>query len=629
MTMATIQANPDPLQSSTSASLLANTWLDKFASSIYQNDAPRLVNDCFLPYGWFRDVLVFSWNLRSLEGITKIEKYLTTTITNNSDNSNRNTNQNETPLKLANVTNITLVSGSDDNQKYHNPRFIPKTESGGSSGLELCFKFETRVGYGSGRAQLVAEGQPESQEFKALTVTMILEEIRGHEEMGYESGVYGEHTLAWGDVLAERKAKIEKDPYVLIVGAGQTGLQVAARFKQMNIASLLIEKNDRVGDTWRKRYPTMTLHTMKRHHELLYQPYPSNWPFYTPRDKLADWLESYAVFQDLTVWTKSALKQRPIYDSDTKKWTVTVSRRIQNPGGEEVEINVQIQPAHIVLATGTLGKMFKPTLEDESKFQGIIIHGSEYQGGKEFVDKKVIVVGAGNTSIDICQDLCHHKASSVTMVQRSSTCVVTGDNVTKHMSETWVDGFPVGVGDFKFATTPLGFQRRMAINDQQAMWDEEKELHEKLRKGGIKLNMGPDGSGQFILVFSRCGGYWLDKGGADLIGSGEIKVKQGIQPVKFTENALVFQDGSKLEADVVIFATGYQNIREVNKELFGEEVIDKTSLVYGVDEEYELNGSYRPSGYPGLWFASGDFFHSRFMSKHLALQIKAVELGLI
>ncbi|KAJ7870475.1 hypothetical protein B0H14DRAFT_2176599, partial [Mycena olivaceomarginata] len=71
------------------------------------------------------------------------------------------------------------------------------------------------------------------------------------------------------------------------VGAGQTGLNIVARFKQMNISAVVIEREARVGDVARKRYPILTLHTIRTQHTMLYQLYPKNWPIYSSRDKLA------------------------------------------------------------------------------------------------------------------------------------------------------------------------------------------------------------------------------------------------------------------------------------------------------------------------------------------------------
>lgn len=231
--------------------------------------------------------------------------------------------------------------------------------------------------------------------------------------------------------------------------------------------------------------------------KVLYQTHPSNWPLFTPRDKLADTLESYAINQDLVVWTSSQIQGRPTYDTNTRKWTVTIDHN-----GEQAHI----QPHHIVLATGILGGPHMPHFLDEESFSGTILHQTEYMGGGPYKGKHVVVIGAGNTSIDICQDLCHYEAASVTVVQRSSSCVVDGENATKHINLMWPEGVPTEICDFKFASTSFGQLKKINQGIQDLMWEEEKVLHAKLRKGGIQLNMGPEGAGQFLMVWERCGG---------------------------------------------------------------------------------------------------------------------------
>ncbi|CAL1707713.1 unnamed protein product [Somion occarium] len=552
------------MSNASQANEIAQKWLSDFSNAVTSGDV-EAVAQTFLPQGWLRDVLTFTWDIRALEGREKIKSYLSNT------------------LVPAQISNIKL-----DNTPHFLPTFSVFSPKDGP-GIEAAFTFETPIAQGRGYFRLLKDTDAK---WKSWATCLILDELKGHEEAGFESGIYEGHTAAWGDILADRRAKIEKDPYVLIVGAGQTGLILAARFKQMGIPALVIDRNARVGDNWRKRYPTLALHTPKIHHSMLYQPYPSNWPLYTPRDKIADWLETYALNQDLVVWTNSQIQGRPKYNEDTGKWEIVIDH----------DNTVRtIYPSHVVVATGTLG-------------------------AKPFVGKKVVVVGAGNTSIDICQDLCTHKAASITMIQRSSSVVVSSPNVTKHIFEDWAPGVPVEVGDFKFGTVPFGLRKKVMQGLQAEMWKEEEELHAKLGEKGVSLWMGPEGEGQFIMVYGRGGG--LDVGGADLIASGDIKVKQGVEPVAFKEKTLVFSDGSELEADVVIMATGYRKMREVNTDLFGEDVINRTSQVAGYDEEGELRGAYRPSGHPGLWFAVADFWTTRMYSKHLAIQLKAIELGL-
>lgn len=208
-------------------------------------------------------------------------------------------------------------------------------------------------------------------------------------------------------------------------------------------------------------------------------------------------MESYAISQDLVVWTKSQIKGQPVYHDGLKKWDVTVNR-----DGREVIIH----PVHIVVAIGTLGEPLEVTLPNQEKFSGEVLHGSQYNGGIGYAGKRVIVVGAGNTGIDICQDLCFHKAESVTMVQRSSTCVRSGENTAEAMAQIWLDGVPVEVGDFKFGSMPLGLLKKIMQMQTDEMWESDKVLYDKLRKGGVALNMGPEGEGQLLMVWERGGG---------------------------------------------------------------------------------------------------------------------------
>ncbi|KAH9899992.1 FAD/NAD-P-binding domain-containing protein [Cubamyces lactineus] len=562
---------------------IASSWLAALASASQAADVSA-VGGLFLRNGWLRDVLVFTWDFRSLQGRDTVEAYLSNTLSD------------------AQVVELQL----DSNPLLQTEAsFIPQIHA---IDVEFAFTFECHNGHGRGYARLLPD---QDSIFKAFTVLMMLSDLHGHEELGtlpLRDDLTGIPGRDMQKEIAEWTREVETEPYVLIVGGAQAGLQLAARFKSMKIPTLVIEQYPRVGDVWRKRYPTLTLHTIKKHHTLLYQPFPTNWPEYTPRDKLADWLEHYASIQDIIVWTNSQLQPQPIYDATSGTWDVTILR-----GG----VQVKLRPAHIVVATGTLGKPYIPDIPGRSEFQGQVSHSDRFDGGAHYAGKDVVVVGAGNSSIDICQDLVYSGAQSVTMIQRSSTCVMSRDFISTVMRSTWSDDLPVEVADFKAAAWPLGLQKKLSIATEGAMWEAEKELHDKLRKGGVRLNMGPEGQGLYLLVLERFGGYWQDKGGADLIGNGSIKVKSGVSLERFTESGLILSDGSELSADAVIFATGYVPMKEVNRKLFGDEIVDRTADIYGLDAEGELRGSYRPSGHPGLWYATGDFFISRFNSKPL------------
>ncbi|KAJ7745600.1 FAD/NAD-P-binding domain-containing protein [Mycena maculata] len=425
--------------------------------------------------------------------------------------------------------------------------------SDATSTLASGFTFETAVGPEQGYFSL---NPTETGSWRAMSVFM--------------------HTLAWEDVARERRLKIEWDPHVLI------RLQSGARFKQMNTPAL-IHQHTRTFCIPHSS-PRSLIDTCSALPD-----YSRTWPVFTPKDKLAHWLEQYAESTDLVVWTNSHPLPTPTYYPAAQRWTVFI-----NPEGKRVAIT----SVHIVIAAGTLGAPLYPSVGDPARFRGIAFHAAHYHGGAPSAGQRVI-------------DLSFHGARSVTMVQRSSACVVSAAN--------------------------MRVLRVLSAHDAEA-WEAERETHRGSREAGLKLNMGPDGSGVYSLMFERFGGYWLDVGCAKLIREGKVAIKQGVEAARFTEDSLVFTDGSALPADVVIYATSYENIRDNMRALFSDRVIDQTSLVWGVDEEGELRGCYRAPGHPGsrltiqnhtgLWFAAGNFAVSRFYSKQLALEIKAVELGL-
>ncbi|KAH8114872.1 FAD/NAD-binding domain-containing protein [Phellopilus nigrolimitatus] len=585
---------------------VARDWLAEFSEAVTRKDVQD-VTDLFLPNGWLRDSLVFSWDSRSLEGRDRIAEYL------------------RVRLPTSQIAKIRL----DDRAGLAPATFSLSQEI---NGVEAAFVFETPVLRGRGLVRLQLESDSLTADldstatslgkrWKALSVYVATDNIKGHEEVGHESGIYDSHTLSWSEVSAARRADIEANPQVLVIGAGQTGLQVSARLQQMGLRTIVIERNEYVGDNWRKRYPTLSLNTPRTHHCLLYAPFPITWPTYTPRDKVASWLAHYAESQDIVVWTTSYPISSPSYDASSHRWTITINKS---------SIPVTLRPSHIVLATGTLGDPYTPLIPSASLFHGPRLHASEYRGGASFTSQRVLVVGAGTTAADLCQDLVTRGARSVTMLQRRATTVVSRALADQEF-RAWPEGVAVEVGDFKVAATPLGLLSKIAKTpgERQRRKAVDAAMHEGLRKAGLVLEDGVDGGGRRSLVYERLGGYWIDVGAADLIISGKIAVRAG-EIAGFSENGsgVTLNDGSTLDADAVIFATGYQNIRPSVAKIFGADVIGRTQEVWGLDAEGELRGCYRPSGVPGLWYAAGDFFHSRYMSKQLALLIKAEELGL-
>ena len=162
----------------------------------------------------------------------------------------------------------------------------------------------------------------------------------------------------------------------------------------------------------------------------------------------------------------------------------------------------------------------------------------------------------------------------------------------------------------------------------QEMTKRDTPLLRGLLAAGFAVDNGPDCSGLQMKYLHRGGGYYIDVGASQLIADGKIKVKQGKEISAVKAHSIAFEDGSELEADEIIFATGYRNMRETARKIFGNELADQVRDVWGFDEEGEVRTMWRRSGHPGFWFFGGNLALCRYYSRLLALQIKALEEGI-
>lgn len=149
----------------------------------------------------------------------------------------------------------------------------------------------------------------------------------------------------------------------------------------------------------------------------------------------------------------------------------------------------------------------------------------------------------------------------------------------------------------------------------------EPERYEALEKVGFRVTQYGD------LVYNlsiRRGGHYMDVGCSDLISRGLIKVQSGALPVRYTPNSLVCSDGAHLPADVVVFATGFTgSLTDRIADAFGQEVADHFGAFWGLNDEGEIRGAFKPTGQPGMWAAAGTLGHCRWHSRFIALHIRA------
>lgn len=316
-----------------------------------------------------------------------------------------------------------------------------------------------------------------------------------------------------------------------------------------------------------------------------------------------------------------------MWSDKARRWTITLSR--ESPQGVETRV---LHPRHIVQATGHSGEKNFPSIKGIENFKGDrLVHSSQFSGAARDggQGKKAVIVGSCNSGHDIAQDF-YENGYDVTIVQRSSTFVVSVDtNITIGLAGVYEEGGPrVDDADALLMSNPNPVLKRINIDVTADMLKRDAALHTGLAAAGFKTDQGPDDSGLLLKYFQRGGGYYIDVGASQLIIDGKVHIKQGHEIVEVKDKSLLFDDGSELPADELVFATGYQNMRSTARKIFGEELAERVNDVWGLDQEGELRTVWRRSGHPGFWLAGGNLALCRYYSRFLALQIKALEEGI-
>ena len=349
------------------------------------------------------------------------------------------------------------------------------------------------------------------------------------------------------------------------------------------------------------------LHDPVWYDHLPYIPFPPHWPVFTPKDKLGEWFESYARALELNVWTTTIITSASWSDSE-RRWTVTLERTMDD-GSKQTRT---FHPHHVIQATGHSGKKNFPTIKGMDSFKGhLLCHSSEFPGARtdsQGKNRKAVVIGCCNSGHDISQTY-YENGYDVTMVQRSSTCVVSSPAITEIALGGLYDetGPPTEDADTWLYGTPSSVLKTIQAKVCKLQAEKDNATLEGLAKAGFKLDRGPDDGGLFIKYFQRGGGYYIDVGASQLIVDGKIKIKQGQEIEEIQPHGLRFADGTELEADEIIFATGYQNMRSQARLIFGNDVADRVGDIWGFDEEGEFRTIWRPSGHPGFWFMGKSF----------------------
>jgi cation diffusion facilitator CzcD-associated flavoprotein CzcO len=569
----------------------AQRWLENFAAVLTAPDSAAAA-ELFLEDGLWRDVLAFTWTIQTMSGRAAIEAMLRKTAAHTQPK-NFHIPSRRTP-----------------------PRWVTRA---GTEAIEALFEFETAYGPANGVLRLVPDAHGR---LRAWTLNTNLHELRGHEEE-FRRRTEPDSTRDfgaenWSDRLAKVRTYTDRDPAVIVVGGGQAGLSIAARLHQLGIDTLIVDRHERVGDNWRKRYHSLTLHNEVHVNHLPYLPFPPTFPVYIPKDKLANWFESYVEALELNFWTGTELVGGS-YDAQRREWCVTLR---QQDGGERV-----MRPRHLIFATGVSSIPYTPDLPGLDAFAGTKVHSGDLKHAERWKGRKALVLGTGTSGHDVAQELQAHGAQ-VTMIQRSKTYVVSLKEA-QSVYAIYSEGIPFDDCDLLATSFPYPVLQRSYQLSTARGREVDKALLEALEKRGFRLHFGEDETGFQMMYLRRGGGYYFNVGCSDLIVSGAIDLLQYADIDSFVAEGARLRDGRVLPAELLVLATGYKNQQETVRVYLGDEIADRIGPVWGFDDGGELRNMWRRTAQPGLWFTAGSLAQCRIFSRYLALQIKALELGLV
>ena len=568
-------------------------FLTEFGAALDAGDIERAAG-FFEEGGFWRDLVTFTWNITTMEGRGQIADMLR--------------------HQLA----TTAPSG------WQVAEGETATADGGIT--TAWISFDTAIARGFGLIRL------RGGKIWTLLTTMV--ELKGYEEpKGFARPMGAKHGAArnrptWKE---EREAEVRdlghaRQPYVLIVGGGQGAIALGARLRQLGVPTIIVERNDRPGDSWRNRYKSLCLHDPVWYDHLPYLKFPENWPVFAPKDKIADWLEMYTKVMELNYWARTTCKSAK-YDEARAEWTVVVERDGQD---------ITLCPKQLVLATGMSAKPNLPVYPGMATFKGDQHHSSKHPGPDAYRGRKAVVIGSNNSAHDICAALWEGDVD-VTMVQRSSTHIVRSEPLMEiglgglYSEQAVRSGMTTEKADLIFASLPYRILHEFQIPVYDKIKEVDAEFYAALEKAGFWLDWGSDGSGLFMKYLRRGSGYYIDVGASQLIIDGKIKLAHG-NVKEVVADGVVLEDGTHLPADVIVYATGYGSMNGFAADLIGQDVADRVGKCWGLGSDTpkdpgpwvgEERNMWKPTQAAGLWFHGGNLHQSRHYSQFLSLQLKA------
>ncbi|RDH29913.1 monooxygenase [Aspergillus welwitschiae] len=598
------------------ATTQARGVLQVFNNALANGDVNALESCFYADQAYWKDQLALTWHLRTISTPRTIAASLLETA------------------NLRNVSGGVEIDGA--------AVFLPATPVLQFIDCPLIFKTQSPSGLCRGKMMLlpvVTDGQRIAWKIWILSTILERLDVQPEDE----------------SLLQIPKRKLDAPPNfetdVFIIGAGNAAVALSARLKTLGVDSVMVDRNPCPGDNWALRYDCMQFHIPTAFCELPYMCYDKELqsPHLLTRQDLASQVRRYVESFNLnTIHSAKVLSTE--YDDVAKQWHVT----FQSPDGQR-----KATSKHLVIATGIGSqKPNMPQIAESQLYKGISVHSAEYKNAKllrEQGAKSVMVIGSANTAFDVLVD-CHKAGLDATMVVRSPTYIVPLEYVCDKNS-LGAYNYGVDAADKLFLSLPTVVDGQLARGVFAMFASNEPGRYAALEAAGFPVldSRNPDCALMHNLL-ERAGGHYVDVGGTKLIEERKVNVKAGVEPVAYTRTGLRFSDGSCVDADAIVWCTGFsdsnvvttateilggdasriESVDEVEshrsaKQILGpRDIASRLDATWGLDEEGEIRGMWkRHLNIENIWIMGGYTQQHRWYSRTLALQIKAALEGFL
>lgn len=355
-------------------------------------------------------------------------------------------------------------------------------------------------------------------------------------------------------ILNTAKSKDRDVRDVVIIGAGLSGLSAAQALRSRGIDSLILEKEQCVAGPWRARHPQLHLNTHRRLSSLPDHPLPDHGPAFPSRDEIIAYLASYADATQANIRYGATVQE---LDRTGDEWVLQT-----NTG--------PVRARNVIFATGKEREPAIPPWPGSREWQGQLIHSAALGDVSRFAGKRVLVVGAGNSGIDVLNHLAKVPTKSLHVAIRDGGVI----------APTWLLGFPVHLGS--------------PVMDLMPNWlvDRLLAVTERLAFGNLHRFGFPTRKGGASRLYEEGVSPGIDNGFVPALKAGKARVTGPV--VRFKKDAVVFEDGERLQPEIVIAATGYHT--GLHTILGKFELLNDRGLP-------RTNAKGEAIGLPGLWFA--------------------------